>query len=678
MGIRTAQDRVRDLAPITLAGGTLSLQGSSSAITTETLGQLILQPGASTIAVTAGTGQSARLSFTSLGPRSVGGTLAFNATDLGNTDKVLFNSVIADGVHLGGWATVNGTDFAKYSATAGVLPFGQADYSFNSFVSGPDVQLTSAWSGSVPTATIATLNLNASGLAVTQAPGSTLTLSSGGLLDQAIGFTNFSGGIVTSTSGVATGATNELDISVNNSNSTLAIGSSLQGSFVLTERGSGTLILNGNGTNNYSGFTLVSGNLQLNSSGGAAIHGAFILDGGTLLSAAGGQFDPGSTVTLNSGYWNLNHQVDNIASFTNNNGIMQFSGGTLNVSGGVTLNGGATIIASTLNSNALTVSGGDNEVHAGALVTEASLSFLGLNPAVQVYADNSSPGKLILTGSGGLSFLGSGTASLVSTGNGNLAGILDLNGSSGHVVTVSPGALMLVSSQITNGGFNFTGPGTLELTAASNYSGGTTITGTGTTLIAANTSALGANGSAGASVSFAGGTLALRSDSASPAFAIAAGVAGAGTSVTIDIDRFTPLAGSTTGSFSINSLTVGSGSAAFNVTGNDGGTLLVGPSGQGATMLFNNGPAVFNTVANLTINGPLAKSSGGLVSLAKLGSGILTFSGGGNNVFGSTNVSGGTVVLNKTSAIAIPGTSLLIMVLLFGLANLIKLPLPRP
>ena len=48
----------------------------------------------------------------------------------------------------------------------------------------------------------------------------------------------------------------------------------------------------------------------------------------------------------------------------------------------------------------------------------------------------------------------------------------------------------------------------------------------------------------------------------------------------------------------------------------------MGPSGQGATMLFNNGPAVFNTVANLTINGRLAKSSGGLVSLAKLGSGI--------------------------------------------------------
>ena len=74
-GNQTSQNRVNDAAPITLAGGTLSMQGSSTATTTETLGQLNLQTGASTISVVDGTSStSASLTFASLASRPAGAT----------------------------------------------------------------------------------------------------------------------------------------------------------------------------------------------------------------------------------------------------------------------------------------------------------------------------------------------------------------------------------------------------------------------------------------------------------------------------------------------------------------------------------------------------------------------------------------------------------------------------
>ena len=667
----TPQNRVADGAVITLGGGTLFMNGSSSSTTTETLGSLNLSAGASTISINANGGPQTSVTFSSLFNRSIGGTLAFNGSDLGNTNQVLFTSGYSSSQHLGGWATVNGTDFAKYSST-GVVPFAAGDYTTDAFTPGADVMLDSSWptSTTVSSVSIATLNLNSTNvsnaLTVNLGTQSTLALSSGGLLKQGIGSAVINNGVLTSTSG-------ELDISVNNG--PLTINSQLAGSFVLTERSSnnGTLTLGGTVANTYSGFTLISGNLNL-SAGATAIHGNLIVDGGVITSLASNQLDINTNVVLNSGTWNLNGKTETITSFTNNNGTMNFSHGSLTLvgtgglggAGSTTLAGGITNLGSTLISPYIAIDGGINEVEGGGVMeAQILMNFNGASPAVQVDSNASSPGLVILDAGTAarpvnLTFTGPGTASLTSAGSATLPGTLNLSGSTFHVVTVNPSSTLAVSTTVTNGGFELQS-GTLQLTAANNYSGGTIIDNTAT-LIAANTAGL-ALGLAGSTVMFnGGGTLALRSDSTTQVFPYIGNINASGTSVTIDIDRITPLAGSTTGNFNFTSMTIGTAGAGFSVTGNDGGTLTLGNGSTGAKLAYNAStpsPNVtnFHTTANLTINGPLTQTATGnvAVDITKDQLGTMTFAGPGSNIYGNTTVNAGTLMLSKTGgAIAIP------------------------
>ena len=98
------------------------------------------------------------------------------------------------------------------------------------------------------------------------------------------------------------------------------------------------------------------------------------------------------------------------------------------------------------------------------------------------------------------------------SGSGSLPPTINLMNSANHLVAIGPSALLQVDAVITNGGFNLSGGGTLKLTAANNYSQNTII-GPNSTLMAANAAALGAS-----TVMFNGGTLALRSDSATAVF----------------------------------------------------------------------------------------------------------------------------------------------------------------
>ena len=317
--------------------------------------------------------------------------------------------------------TVNGTDFAKYNTSQGVIPFAASDYTFNAFTAGSDVQWTNT-TGSVSNVSISTLNLNTSGGNITLNQGTnTLNLSNSGLLQQGNGTTNIGNGTLTSSSG-------ELDISVNGSG-TLDLNSKLSGSFVLTERGTGTLVIGGTSNNNYSGFTLASGNLNLNSSA-RSIFGTLIVDGGVVTSEASNQFEPGASVILNSGRWNLNGQTETITSFTNINGTMQFSGGTLNVTGSTNFAGGTTTLHSTLITPLLIVTGGNNQIQPTA-VSQVSvlLNFNGSSPSLLLSSDAAAPGRLQLSAGTtnnpvNLTFTGTGTALLASTGSTGLPGVV--------------------------------------------------------------------------------------------------------------------------------------------------------------------------------------------------------------------------------------------------------------
>jgi autotransporter-associated beta strand protein len=689
-GNQTSQDRIRDAAPIVLDGGSINLYGVDGGATTETVGGLNVASGSSTIQLNNGSGANASttLTFASLFNRSTGATLSFNASNaggntLGSLNKVFFNSGVTAGQPLGGWATVNGTDFAKYNSAQGVVAFTPSDYSINTFATGANVYLdptvtsppvpANAGAGSL---SIATLNLAANNnsiygtLAVNQVAGTTLNISSGGLIKSGTNSATISGGILTSSSG-------ELDVLV--SGGTLTIGSQLSGNFVLTERGSGVLQLNGSANNNYTGVTLVSGTLQLNNTLGVSVPGNLIVNGGLVTSLADHQFNTSSNVIINSGEWDLHGHNESINSLAVYGGTMLFNHGALNVSSGVTLAGGTTIIASDLESQTfLSISGGANNVGAGALVTATSLS-LNANPtgastgalAVQVATNNTSGGLpqgiLALNysfGSPSILVTGPGTATLQSVGSGTIPGTLDLGRAASMVpLTINPSTTLVLNTQVTDGGLNVSGGGMVSLMTANNYSAGTMITGS-STVMAGNPLALGNSGS---TVSFgnAGGTLELRSDtSSSGAVNFPYQLALTASSGVVDINFATQpassnVSSSTLGTFNVSNMTLNAGQS-LTLTGPGTGTLNIGNGSGAAVTLFSasgTGIASFHTTgANLTIDGQL-QQSGGTVNVLKDGPYTMTLGGAGANNFGSTTVNGGTLVLAKPAgSLAVPGS----------------------
>jgi autotransporter-associated beta strand protein len=653
-----SNNRLSDTASVILDGGTFALIGNSSAVTNESTGPLVLSSGASTIAINSN-GPGGQLNFASMAARGIGATVDFQGTAVGTTSKFFIAGLPAG--PLGGYATVNGSDFAKYDTSAGILPLSGTDYAVNVFTAGANVKLDPSVSsppvpGSVGNVSISTLNIAAGNYAmgrtetntvsVNQTALSTMNLSGGGLIKSGTNDANISGGSLTTSSG-------ELDISV--TGGILTITSSLVGNFVLTERGTnGTLILSGNPANTYTGFTLVSGTVDLAGSNNVyTIPGNLIIDGGTVFSVNSNQVNPSSNVVLNSGTWNLNGQTETITSLTNNNGTLLFNHGTLNVTGFANLSGGTTTIASQLNLSPgafLGVSGGDNTVGAGGTVLLAaggSLMFSGTNPAVSMSAgSNLSGGKFNLSSNVSVSYLSPGTASVTGTGTGNLPAI-DLMGMTNHLINIGQGSTLALGVKVTDGGFSVAGSGTasspaiLLLSAANDYTGGTNIS-LGATVMATNTQALGASTSP---VVFSGGSLDLRSDSATAAFAYATTVAGPTFSTAIDVDLLTIVPGATAGTFSLNSITTGSGGAALTVTGNDGGTL----STNALVMQYNgSGQTNIHAIINLTINGPVSNTGGGAVNIVKDGSGTLTLGGSTSNRFGTLTTSAGTVLLSKT------------------------------
>ncbi len=668
-GNQTSQNRVNDSAPITLDGGTLALNGSSGAATNESLGVLIPSTGASTVIAINGSNGSnsyaSNLTFASLGTRAPGATVDFEGN--GN---IFFAGGLADGQALGGWATVNGANFAKYSSTYGIIPFAPTDYTVNSFTPGANVKLIPSVTmppvpGSVGTVSINSLNITAdiAGVAVNQNPGTTLTLANGGLLKAGSYPATMSGGILNSSSG-------EINISV--SGGPLTISSQLAGPFLLTERGSGTLTLSGSIANAYTGFTLISGNLNLsNPAYVPAIPGNLNISGGLVTSLADGQLSSNSNVIISGGgEWNLNGHTETIQTFSNLGGTMLFNHGlltVLNQSNGTLLAGGTTTLGSTLISPLITITGGNNDVQgnnsSGTLVpglmdATQALVFNSSNPAVTVEAGTAPnlAGQVVLGSTASLSFFGTGTAQMSTGTIGAFPGVLNLSGGTTHVFTVAANATLAISAQISNGAFTLSGSGgILKLSGSNDYDGGTTI-GQGATLMALTKSALGGSD---VPITFAGGTLALRSSLPVTAYPYSATVSGASVSSAIDLDVPVSGPGVGAGTFQLQAMTVGSNGSAFTLTGADGGTLTLLDQ---FTIESNGTPTTFlHTSASLNLSNGIKCVGGGLVNLIKDKSGTLTIAGNRPDSYGSLTVNGGTVLLqnNSGSYSAVPGDLLI-------------------
>ena len=192
-----SNNRIGDATTINSRGGYLNLLGNSNTSTSETIGTLSIQSGATYVNATPGSGQTATLTCGAAGSipsfsHSAGGTVTFSTSGTIQAP----NATLSNGI-IGGWATIGTTanpngplDWATVNGSGTVVPFssyqalsstpGTAD---NSQITGGTVTLSSG------TTTINSLSLAGNGLVgftgfltATSATTATLVIGSGGII----------------------------------------------------------------------------------------------------------------------------------------------------------------------------------------------------------------------------------------------------------------------------------------------------------------------------------------------------------------------------------------------------------------------------------------------------------------------------------------------------------------
>ncbi|MFC2149459.1 autotransporter-associated beta strand repeat-containing protein [Candidatus Auribacterota bacterium] len=260
-------DRISDSTGVTLNDGTLSLLGSSSVNTTETIGTITVGNGASTVSLTSGSGHSTVL--TAAGLTDGGGTVDFIGLGLGtagNYPRIMFTSApsLTNGVIP--FATLNGSDIATYDPTNGMKAFTAYVTDISAATPTDNVKLSSTESLGGGTVNVYSLVLE-DGVDLNESVSSTLVVDSGqivlpgtSILDVAVLNVGAAGGSITA-DGDAT------------------INSEIVGAQGFTKTGTGTLTLTGD-SSSLGTTTVALGELIVDGTiGDAIIHAGGILSG---------------------------------------------------------------------------------------------------------------------------------------------------------------------------------------------------------------------------------------------------------------------------------------------------------------------------------------------------------------------------------------------------------------
>lgn len=551
--------------------------------------------GAGTVA-----GGSVGQFITSTSPTLVGttngGTTGINASafDTKIARFVVGESGVASGQN--GTATGVANTFLTYNATTGYRPLNPTDEFVNNVIAtGANTYLSSGTTATAGTTAINSLVVNGGNLSI--AAGETLTDTSGMLLFAQNGSI---GGDGTFALGQAEG------IVLVNSGVNASIGSVLStGATGLTVYGGGTLTLSG--ANTYSGTTTLN-------------------TGATLVVGNDGALGS-STVAFGNSTLKVDSQARTIGNKLNVSGPS-----TLGGSGDLTLNG-SVAVAFVSNSTAfLNVT--------GTGVTTVSGGFSLNNAASGNYNNN---GEGVALGS---------SANLVVTGavTDNNAGNIG-SGAAGSLLTLKftgTGANVSLTPVAANNGFggNSTAVNVVNGVTSSTYTGYNTITidGPGSSITPFGLMGLTSNTNAGAiafiQAASSGKTLATNiSTGASVGSGSGFGFAGVN-DLTLGGNLST---GSTSGGAGAAFFNLASGDFTFAgvVSQNTGGTAGSAPA---TFTIVGPGDTIFAGTSSLT-----ETSANNTGSLAKVGSGTLTLAGT-NGLRGSSNFSGGTVVLDYTAA----------------------------
>jgi autotransporter-associated beta strand protein len=597
---------------LTLAKSTLDLTGTGSA--TQSVGSVTLNAGQSAITRSSGTSV---LRMNQIN-RIAGGTVDFASGGIADTDSVNVNGILASTLGQVGFATVAGanwamsadtgtnlaiTALASYQAnTAGITASISPNNADNVDMSAGDTTLVTA-------DTINSLRFNGASPR-TILLGQALTVTSGGILNTATVGAN-----TNTITGFGTLTSTELKIHQYNTSAPLRIDAPVA---ALTKSGPGTLIL-GSWTAN-SGIVVVNGGeLDLDKSGAQAIGGALTINQNGIVKYTG----------------SYNDMIGAVAITINENGQLDFNGATDTI-GAISI----TSTGATGNTTPL-----KNSTPASGNLT---ITTLGITPLTGYKT-------LIDTGSGGTLTLG-GNVNFIAAGSGwaQISGNLSLSNRTCDFGVADGDAFndMVVDATIVGGGasgaLSKSGAGRLVLSRNNSYDGLTTIS--DGFLNIQNGNALGTT---------VGGTVV---NSGARTLELQGGITVGAETLTLNgLGVLVAPAGSNVG-------------ALRNVSGTNtwGGTVTLGlasriNSDSGLLKLTNNVSlgALALTVGGLgnagdvEINGVISSTSTA-GTLTKDGLGKLTLGGSSANTFsGLTTVNQGTLVLNKTSGVAVSNLTII-------------------
>ncbi|AJA09114.1 outer membrane autotransporter [Sphingopyxis fribergensis] len=450
---------------LVLSGGALDVFGAAGEVNSQTFNGLTVSAGSNTLRGISGAGGAVNLNLGAI--NRTGGLVNFVLPGAG-----AITTSNLDGV-LGGWATVNGSDYAKVVG-GNVVAFDAVDYTdkdnAGTWATG-EIISDSAGAANSPYLGTVGGNVYLAGLRYSAAAGSTVTVGAGNTLGvdgtviiaPSVGTANqtITGGQLTS--GVAGGA---LGIQHNGGGIFTIASAIVDGGGVTSfaKGGAGRVALSG--TNSYTGTTtLTDGILQVSSiaNGGvassigssSAASGNLVIEGGTLQYTGG-------TASSDRGFTLVNGGISRTIDVTQAGTDLTFSGLVTSADDAsfTKVGAGTLTLANAANDyvGVTTVAGGTLAVN--TLADGGTASGLG--------AASNDAANIILTTDGRLRYTGGNVA----TDRG-----FTLAGGNGRIDVAQAGTTLTISGVATGAGhFVKDGAGTLVLSGTNSYAGETLVT----------------------------------------------------------------------------------------------------------------------------------------------------------------------------------------------------------
>ena len=448
---------------LAMSGGSLTIQGAGAA-NSQNFNGLTVTAGSNRVSATAGAGGSLAIG---LGSISRSGGLV----DFGFNTGATITTTNADGA-LGGWATVNGKDYAQVSGGVISAFTAYADKDDASQWLNGDIVSDEGGNPNTPYTNTVNGSVALGGLKYAAAANSTVTVGLGNRL-------SVDGNIIVSPTaanasqiiqgGSLTGGAGGSPLGVlQNASGTFTIASNIVDNGVgtsFTAGGTGTGTVSLTGANTYTGATTLSG-------GTLAI--GSVANGGAA-SSIGASSNDSSNLVIENGTLRYTG-----ASASSDRGFTLVNGGpsrTIEVDGTANLGFGGVVTSpddagfTKTGTGTLTLSNAANDfvgpvTVGGGILSVGTLSDAGAPSGIGAGTGDSS--NLVLQGGGSLQYTGGTTA--IDRG-------FTLGAGNGHIDVAAGGTILTVSgTAIGAGGLIKDGAGTLVLNGTNTYTGGTSVT----------------------------------------------------------------------------------------------------------------------------------------------------------------------------------------------------------